>query len=104
MNDINDTPNGSDMKISNTIVPKAANVLSVQIQSLEYAPDFGVDLKYFLNSEFEIQNESFKAYLVQRLSESQINVTSVLETIESLYSTYLFSVGDANANVEGLIR
>jgi hypothetical protein len=36
-----------DLDLVDTIVPKAANVLQVQLATLEYAPTFGVDLVFF---------------------------------------------------------
>lgn len=81
---------GQDLVLIDSQVPKAGNILSTQLGSLEYLPDFGVDLKYFLDENFQFQNESFKAYLVQVLAENSINVASVLETIEALYQKYTF--------------
>lgn len=96
MLDIAEVQNGQDLKLLNTAAPRAGNVLSIQIGSLEYAPTFGVDYKYFIESDFQFQNESFKAYLVQRITEHQINVAQVTDTLESIYSRITFSVGDAN--------
>lgn len=103
MLDLVEIREGLDLQIADSVVMKAANVLRVQIGSLEYAPDFGVDLKYFLETGFQIQNESFKAYLIQRLTENQINVSQCIETLEALFSKYTFYVDDANKNLKGLI-
>lgn len=102
MKDIVSITNGLDLGVGDSIIPKAENVVSTQIGSLEYAPEFGSDLEYFLSSDFQFQNESFKAYLVDRLTQNQINVSDVTEVIEALQKKYVFKVGDAN-KVEGLI-
>ena len=103
MRDIIEVRQGQDLLVLDSIVAKAGNVLSIQIGSLEYAPDFGVDLKYFLQAGLEFQNESFKAYMVQRLAESQVNVSNVEEILQNLYSTYTYYVGETQPNDGGLI-
>lgn len=103
MLDIIEVSDGKDLVVMDSAVAKAGNVLSIQLGSLEYAPDFGVDLKYFLQSEFQFQNESFKAYCVQRLAESQINVSQVVELIQTLYAKYTYYVGDQKQSTGGLI-
>jgi hypothetical protein len=104
MKDIIEVPSdGRDLRVQNSVVPKAANVLSVQLGSLEYAQDFGVDLRYFLQSNLKFQNESFKAYLVTRLTQHQINVVEVLKTLQTFYEQFTFSVTDADNNSGGLI-
>lgn len=102
MKDIVSMTNGQDLGVGDTITPKAGNLVSTQIDSLEYAPEFGVDLKFFLSSDFQFQNDSFKAYLVDRLTQNQINVNEVIEVVEALQKKYTFKVGDAN-KIEGLI-
>ncbi len=87
------TLSGSDLGVQQTEAPRAGNILTIQIGALEYAPLMGIDLKYFLESEFRIQNESFKAYLVQRLLEQQINVIDVVDTIETHFHNYTFNIG-----------
>lgn len=104
MIDILEIQDGKDLIIENFIIPKASNVVSVQLGSLEYLPDFGVDMKYFLNSDIVFQNESFKSYVVDRLTQAQINVSEVLEVIETFIDRYTFVVGDTNANEKGLIK
>ena len=104
MKDIIEAEDGEDLNVMDSIVAKAGNVVAVQLASLEYAQDFGVDLRFFLQSEFQFQNESFKAYLVQRLTEHQVNVSQVLDTIEALFERYTFLVGsDKTQDNGGLI-
>lgn len=94
---------GADLGVKQSEAERAGNVLATQIGTLEYAPDFGIDLKFFLESEFSIQNASFKAYLVQRLLEHKINVVSVVDTIEQLYTTYTFGVGSSEQSDGSMI-
>ncbi len=103
MLDIVQVEDGKDLGFADSSVTKAANVLSVQLGDLEYAPNFGVDFKFFIDNTIQFQNESFKAYLVQRLSEHQVNVGEVLETLETLFTRFIFFVGDSNVNTKGLI-
>lgn len=98
MIDIISAENGQDLGLFNTQNPKAANVLSIQLGSLEYAPDFGIDLKYFLSEDFRFQNESFKAYMVEVLANNNINVTSILDEVYSLYNKYTFNIGADEAS------
>lgn len=81
-----------DIGLFDTQTTKAANILSVQVGSLAYAPDLGIDLRYFLDEDFRFQNESFKAYLVQVLAENSINVSSVIEEVEDLFTNLTFNV------------
>jgi hypothetical protein len=83
-----------DMVVVDGDAAKAGNVLSIQIGDLEYQPEFGIDKKFFLESEFEFQNESFKSYMVQRLLAQQINVVSVLSVIETFQEAYTFNIGN----------
>lgn len=53
-----------DLVLVDTNVGKAQNVLSIQLGSLYYAEDFGIDLAYFLSEEFEFTNDSFRSLLV----------------------------------------
>ena len=96
MRDIARIKDGEDLGLADTEAVKASNVLSVQLGTLEYAPDFGVDLSFFLDENFNFQKESFKAYLVQRLTEHQINVSRILETVQAFVSSFVFYVGDAS--------
>ncbi len=103
MIDIVELNDGEDLTLADSIVSKAGNVLAVQLGDLEYASDFGVDLRFFLSSDFQFQNASFKAYLVQRLTESQVNVAQVLGTVNQLFETYTYFVGDIKTSNGGMI-
>jgi hypothetical protein len=103
MNDIIEVNDGEDLLVMDSIVAKSGNVLSIQLGDLEYNTSFGVDLRFFLTSELQFQNESFKSYLVQRLTEHQVNVAQVIETINTLFMKYTFQVGSISENNEGLI-
>lgn len=104
MRDIVQVRNGFDLGIADSDIPKAANILSVQLGELEYEKDFGIDKKYFLTQSIRFQPESFRTYVVQRLTENQINVSNVIGLLTALYGKYTFYVGNRNQNVKGLIR
>lgn len=93
---------GEDLQIVNSIAPKAGNVVNVQLGSLNFAVGFGVDLKYFVSSEFQFQAESFKAYLVQRLTEHQINVSQVISVLDGFTQVNTFKVGDIPGTSGGI--
>lgn len=92
MIDIIEAQQGMDLGVYNTQTPRAANILSVQLGSLEYAPDLGIDLRYFLSEDFKIENESFKAYLIEVLANQGINVAAVADVVASLYETFVFNL------------
>lgn len=93
---------GLDLGIYDTQAYKAGNILNVQLGSLEYAPDLGIDLKYFLSSEFKFQNESFKSYCVETLANRGVNVSSVTEEVETLFNRLIFNI-KAEESSTGLI-
>lgn len=93
---------GGDLVVRESQAAKAANVLQTQLGSLEYAQQFGIDLAFFLDPDFNFQNESFKAYLIQRLSEHHINVNQVLETLDRFSQQLVFEVG-ASQSTGGFI-
>ena len=92
MIDIVSVEDGLDIGLYDTETKKAANILSVQLGSLEYLPTVGIDLDYFLTEDFSFQNESFKAYLVETLANNAINVSSVLDVVESLSTHYTIGI------------
>ncbi len=94
---------GADIGLYDTQAPRAGNILSVQLGSLEYAPTLGIDLRYFLREDFRFQNESFKAYLIQILAENSINVSSVLDQVSNLHRKYTFDLSPPETS-GGLVR
>jgi len=96
MLDIFKALNGKDLDIRDSQSPRAANVLSTQLGSLEYAPDFGVDLRYFLQANFQFQLASYKSYVIQRLTYHKINVLAVTEMQRMLDGVVTFLLGDGS--------
>jgi hypothetical protein len=94
-------PTDKDLKVTQTEAPRAGNVLSVQLSSLEYAQQFGIDMKFFLESEFNIQPESFKAYCVQRLLQHGVNVANTTDVLERFISTLQFYIGSSETTQSG---
>ncbi len=76
------------MQTYNTQTHRAANVLSIQLGALEYLPDFGIDLNYFLTETTAFQDESFEAYLVQALASRGINVAAIETVLKALDVDY----------------
>lgn len=91
-----------DLGLFNTQTPRAANILNVQLGSLEYAKTLGIDLKYFLSEDFKFENESFKAYCVEVLANNGINVSSVDETVNALWNDFIFNLSPEQ-NDSGLV-
>lgn len=75
-----------------TDLSRAKNILSTQLGSLEYLPEFGIDLEFFVSDEFVFQNETFKAYLITKLTEAGINVAQFTDIIENFFNQYNISV------------
>ncbi len=103
MIDITSVTDG-DLKLIDTQVAKGANVLQIQLGNLEYAPEFGVDLDFFLDPNFQFQNETFKAYLIQRLAEHHVNVSQCLEVLDRFVLNYTFTLGEPDTSGGSFIR
>jgi putative flippase GtrA len=102
MIDITSANDGVDLGIYDTQAPKAGNILSVQLGSLEYAQELGIDLDFFLSDQFSFQNESFKSYLISTLANAGISVASLIDTVFPLYEKYVFNISPEDAST-GLI-
>lgn len=76
-----------DLTLYETEVNRAANILSVQVGALEYAPTLGIDLAFFLSEEFRFQDASFQSYLIQTLANNGINVAALIPVFETLYQS-----------------
>lgn len=84
---------GADLGVAESDAPRAGNILATQLKSLEYAPDLGVDKEFFLTSDLNIPNDSFKTYCVNRLMQHRVNVVSVIETVHAFYRKMTVTVG-----------
>lgn len=94
------TPKG--MQTYDTQTERAANILSVQLGALEYWPEGGIDLKYFLTEKTRFQDASFKAYLIQVLATWGINVTSFGDQFDLLAANYMINISPEE-NSTGLV-
>lgn len=92
MIDIVSNHDGLDIGLFDTQTNRAKNIIATQLGSLEYEPDLGIDLKYFLSEGFRFQNESFKSYLIKTLADRGISVASLDDTVASLYHEYIFNL------------
>lgn len=104
MIDIYQIIEGKDLGVAESTLPKAVNVVSIQLGDLEYAPDFGIDKRYFLTSDISIQRDSYRAHVVQRLTESKIAVMEMIELLNALSSTNRIAIGNRYDSAKGLIR
>lgn len=95
---------GTDIDLYDTQTTRAANILGTQLGALEYAQDMGVDLRYFLQDGIKFQNESFRAYCVEILASSGINVSSVDTILETLYAIYNFNLAPEEVSTGMLAR
>lgn len=93
---------GQDLGLFDTQTEVAKNTLSTQIGSLEYQPDLGIDLAFFLAEGLSFQIESFKSYLIQVLAGRGINVASLVDDRQNLFETFIFNLA-AEENSTGLI-
>lgn len=93
---------GKDLPVLDSIAPKAGNVVNIQLGSLDFSPNFGVDLKYFITDEFQFQATSFKAYLVQRLTQHQVNVAQVVSILDGFTQKNTFTVGEIQSATGGI--
>ncbi|WP_424244957.1 hypothetical protein Dip510_000065 [Elusimicrobium posterum] len=94
MKDIIEIKNG-DIILSNTEIPKAKNLFEVQEGDLYYFDSWGIDLDYFLNPDYQIQNASFNSYLLQKLGEWGLNVTGFMNKDGQFAQDLNFTFGDS---------
>lgn len=103
MLDMRDPENGKDLYIANEATWKARNVLTTQIGEKAFLPEnFGLDLNFFLTSDYDLSMASFQSYAVKRLIAHRINVVQVITTIEPLLQKMAMAVGD-QPRAEGFI-
>ncbi len=73
---------------------KAINLLSVQLQDKNYAPDFGVDLDFFINSDYQISPVTFVTHLMKRLTDHSISVKQVQNQIDDFIADVAINIED----------
>lgn len=94
----------SGMSTYDTQTERAANILGIQLGALEYWPEGGIDLRYFLTEPVEFQDASFRAYLIQILASWGINVASLSTDLEALFSNYLIKLSPQENNSGLIVR
>lgn len=104
MLDIVIVANEKDLGLQDSTLPKAANVCFVQLADLTYAPTFGIDKRYFLTQNIQFQFANFRAHVIERLTQSGVNVTEVVTLLQALYGRLSFGIGNDSRNVKGLIK
>ena len=102
MLDLINLVDGDDLHIQHNVAMKAGNIIGTQIGSLDFKLDFGADLKYFLQEDLKFQTDSFKSYLVGRLSEYRIQVNDTVSIVEQFANKFAMSVGQTE--IKGLME
>ena len=90
----------NDVTVADTDIYRATNILKTQLGSLNISKalrKFGVDIDFFIQDGLLFQNESFRSYLVQRLAQSQVNVSSVISTFNDFKDELLFTLTNSTA-------
>ncbi len=98
MLDIINMVDGEDLHIQHNVAMKAGNIIGTQLGSLAFNETFGADLKYFLQEDLKFQTESFKSYLVGRLSEYQIQVNETVTIVSKFAESFQMDVGQVQIN------
>lgn len=73
---------------------KALNLLSVQLQDKNYAADFGIDLDFFINSEYQITPETFTTHIMKRLADYSISVNRVQRVVDDFVANITVNIKD----------
>lgn len=92
---------GNNVKVSDTVVFKAKNILEIQEGSLSYEKTLGIDLKRFLDPNVKIQNQTFEAYSLQKLGEQGVNPIELVVDPKTFEQVFNYKVVEASK--EGLI-
>lgn len=92
----NSTLNDLDFLVSE--LPRAENLITTQLGDLQYQPDWGVDLAYFLDPDYTIQAEAFEAYLLQRIGFWGMNVLNFIAKQQKFIREMIFNFGEPKEN------
>lgn len=80
-------------RVIDTDLFKAQNLLYTQNGSLYYLPTFGIDLSLFFSQDYNIQYESFKAYVTDSMVQNGINIVKIDESISKFINTMILTIG-----------
>lgn len=87
------------LQTRDTDVYKGYNILKTQLGKLVYALNLGIDLASFINSEVQIQEQTFIAYTTQQLANQGVRITEIAKITSELKSTLQYTV--AKPTIEG---
>ena len=73
---------------------KALNLLAVQLREKNYAPDFGIDLDFFINSDYEITPKTFTTHILKRLSDYAVAVDRVENVVDDFILSAKINIKD----------
>ena len=82
-----------DDRVLDTDNFKAYNIITTQIGSLYFEPDFGIDLSVFLDTSYNIQFSSFYAYVTDRLVNGGVDIKSMTTSLDELLNTVIMQIG-----------
>lgn len=86
----------TDIKLLDTVIYRADNLLKTQIGKLVYAADFGIELDFFLNADFEISTLVFENYIQQVIGEYGISIIAVEKIVEKFKDKLKLTLTDNN--------
>jgi len=81
-------------QILETDVFKAENLLSTNIGSLYFLPLFGISMDLFFDQDYNIQFESFSAYITDTMVNFGIDILSTRKQIDKFISELIMNIGD----------
>lgn len=87
-----------DSVIVDTDLYKADNLLHVQEGDLLYMTDFGIDLKYFFNPDFKIENIVFVNYLQQQIAKWHMNIIDLKSTLDNFIEKIQITLAPSEEN------
>lgn len=91
MLDIETILNGGTFKDSDIF--KANNILTTQIGSLYFLPEFGIDIDLFFSQDYSIQFESFQSYITDKMVQAGINISKINTSIDTFTRGIIMTIG-----------
>ena len=96
MKDISGLKNG---QVIDTGIYKAYNMITTQVDTLYYNPTFGIDLAIFFDNTYNIQFDSFYAYVTDRLVNGGVDIKSLSSSLEKLTREVIMEIGGSNNGI-----